>query len=344
MAKDITQGLPEVPSELFAGAENDMAAMDAELDAAKAEAAAATATEPEAAPAAVEDPIPSEPVAEPEAPAEPVAETVAEPEAAVEPEPTKQEDIHPKRFAHERKKRREAEDLVAKFEREAAERQQEQPAAAPTATINDASVDKMFDAVMDGQGEAARQEFTDIIQGVIAQTTETVMAQVGKTVAETAPGVVSAEQMQRTMDTVVTNLEATYPILDHDSESFDEGLTARVLAEQRVLIDTEGMSLPDALNQAVGTVLKQHHPELLTEEVATETPAPTQAQVEQRNKTNVQKKVELAASQPPGDSTGDSDRHREPMYDLDTMTIEEYEALPESTIERLRQGDHRKVG
>jgi len=165
---------------------------------------------------------------------------------------------------------------------------------------------------------------------------EQVMFEVNQQMGET----VQANQEAQELQTKAKEIESTFPVLDQNSTTFDEGLTQEVM-ELRDAFIVQGYGAADSLARATEYTLAAKRPELLStagngtlqgnENVVTQ----EQLQ-EKRQKTTVKKKVAAAKSQPPNmKGEGAGDRGDKPV-NLDVLSDDEFMALPEETLRRMR--------
>lgn len=303
------------------------AAAETEPTAEEPEAAAEASEEPEAEAAAEEEPAQEEPAEE--------AEAVAD-----EPEPATDVRIPKARLDQEAARRRAAENRLKELEQKLAAQQGQGPqpvTEAPQLDINISEKAKALgDTLLDGNMDKFSQDFNEIIADVVKQTVETVRA-------DTAAQVTSAVQQgtqQNTLDSVIDRLENDYAVFRPNDPGFDADLVNEALAI-RAGFESQGYTPADAMDQAAQYVLRMHKPELL-EPAAPAAPAPQQEAVPPRPaaaaEKAVQQKVEAANQQPPELPQGQDERGASQFThdSVLTLTEEEYEALPESALRRLR--------
>ena len=127
-----------------------------------------------------------------------------------------------------------------------------------------------------------------------------------------------------------------FPIFDEKSKAYDEGLTNEVM-ELRDAFIYQGYGAADSLAKATEVTLLSKKPELLQGETAPAVdPAPTltKAVQEKKQKATVKKKVEASQAQPP-EMKGESAKNKK-VVDINVMSDDEFRALPEDTLRRLR--------
>jgi len=156
------------------------------------------------------------------------------------------------------------------------------------------------------------------------------------------------EQMQQTvqhnaqataLQAAANELEANFPVFDQNSESYNEDYTQEVIGLRDAFI-MQGFDAVDALSKAANFVLMTNN--LVAPEPATSTldapAAPKQKTVDEvaKKRAEVSKKLKAAEAQPP-ELPGESSAARgEKAVDVATMSEDEFNALPDATIKRLR--------
>jgi len=186
--------------------------------------------------------------------------------------------------------------------------------------------------VLDGEIELATNLRNDIRRAEKDQMMFEVKKEMGQTV--------QANQEAQELQAKAREIESTFPVLDQNSPSFDEGLTQEVM-ELRDAFMVQGYGAADSLARATEYTLAVKKPELLVttgngtlqgnENVV------TQEQLQGRKqKTTVKKKIAASKAQPPkmkGEGAGD--RGDKPV-NLDVLSDDEFMALPEETLRRMR--------
>jgi hypothetical protein len=156
------------------------------------------------------------------------------------------------------------------------------------------------------------------------------------------------EQMQQTvqhnaqataLQAAANELEANFPVFDQNSELYNESYTQEVIGLRDAFI-MQGFDAVDALSKAANFVLMTNN--LVAPEPATSTldapAAPKQKTVDEvaKKRAEVSKKLKAAEAQPP-ELPGESSAARgEKAVDVATMSEDEFNALPDATIKRLR--------
>jgi hypothetical protein len=120
-------------------------------------------------------------------------------------------------------------------------------------------------------------------------------------------------------------IQKIYPMLDETSAVYDEVKTQEVL-DLRDAYMIQGRTGAEALQKAVDL--------LMPSPVDAKTPDPVEQKVTEKKKVaNVSKKIEAAESQPPAMK---GKNKTEKKIDLNTLSAEEFDALPPETLKRMR--------
>lgn len=138
------------------------------------------------------------------------------------------------------------------------------------------------------------------------------------------------------VELAIATLEAEYPVLNPESDEFDESLVNFVLSEQRRLMQNEGLAPSKALTKAAIKIVSRFA-------------APAKESEESKGLKNVesdrkaaqvQKNLDAQKRQPASmkDVGLDSDKvgMTEKLPDASKLTQEEFNALPESTKAKMR--------
>ena len=146
---------------------------------------------------------------------------------------------------------------------------------------------------------------------------------------------VNQDRQMNALQQAANAMEEAYPVFDRNSESYSEDMTNEVV-ELRDAFMMKGYEAVDALSKAVKYVVKDHD----LDQPAESTPslagkAQTVDEVAKK-RAQVSKKLKAADAQPPELPGESSSNHGEKGLDLSTLTEEEFDALPEATLKRLR--------
>ena len=156
-----------------------------------------------------------------------------------------------------------------------------------------------------------------------------VQQQMGQTVQQ--------DRQSQELQAKATEIANTFSVLNEDSPDYNEELTQEV-AELIYAFIVQGYGPADSLAKATEYTLAAKHPELLQGEEAS---APVKVQqnkaaVAKRQKTTVQKKLAASKSQPPALKGEGTAKRGETVTDINVLSDDEFSALPEETLRRLR--------
>lgn len=145
---------------------------------------------------------------------------------------------------------------------------------------------------------------------------------------------------QLKFDNLVEKLESEYPVLNPDSDAFDEVKVEEVVF-LRQSFERSGLSSTAALAKAVKYVLgdAQKKPEAKEDDEARDGIG-SKKKVDERRKEQIKKNIDAATKQPPklGEAGMDSNKKGGGIdsSNVNDMTEEEFNALPAATKARLR--------
>ena len=185
--------------------------------------------------------------------------------------------------------------------------------------------------VLDGEADKAaalRQEMRKAERDQIAYEMRQEMTQT-----------VNQNQQATALQAAASDLEANFPVFDQNSEVYNAEYTQEVIDLRDAFI-TQGHGAVEALSKAANFVVKNYDlVEAPAEEGSTlggqKAPAVQQDEVA-RKRSQVSKKLKAAEAQPP-ELPGESSANRgEKGLDVSSMSEEEFDALPEATLKRLR--------
>ena len=290
--------------------------------------------EPEVAPEITQEDVEEvEGLTEPEAPHE-----TSEPAEAEAPAPT----IPKSRLDREIEKRRQLEAQIAQL---SAKKKVEEAVVADDTPIDlgnsiDAeAITKALDMNLDGKNSEAAAIIVEQLEGAVQAGVQAGRTQLRQELdAKVAQGVQSAvaqtgaRSEQALFDEAVTNIETKYEVFNPDSANYEQTLLDSAGALMQAYT-AQGMSQSEALTKAAENTIKLERPDLVVDSAQASSeppPAPNKG-------TPAQRKANAAAatSQPPRDG-GKTASGNESTIDLDSLSEEEYDALPESTLSQLR--------
>ena len=181
-----------------------------------------------------------------------------------------------------------------------------------------------MDAVLDGDKDKAKAIRKEIRQAesskMEAELTKDIESKVSRT--STANAVQDA----------ASAIEEAFPIFDANSDQFNKELTDEVNKYMTGFISA-GQNPVEALEEATTYVLQKHN--MIDSSTGAEVPVLGKAK-EQKKRSQVSKKLKAADSQPPELPGESSAAKGEKALDVHNMTAEEFDALPEATLKRLR--------
>ena len=179
--------------------------------------------------------------------------------------------------------------------------------------------------VLDGEAEKAVSLRNEIRNAEKEQFMFEVQQKMGQTVQQS--------QEMTALQAKAAEIEAKYSVLNENSTDFDADLQTEVI-ELRNAFMTQGYAPADALEKATNYTLAAKQPTLLNPEPAQPTKK-VDTEVQNKQKVaNINKKLQAADSQPP-QMKGEGARG-EKKLDLNMLSDDEFSALPEETLRRLR--------
>lgn len=283
----------------------------------------------------VEEEEQDEPVAEaeeaeeePEAEEDPVAEAEepeqAEEEPEIEPEDEPKKPMVPKSrldevLAKQKALQKQLDDLMAA---------KEQVENAPDQYDFAAKEIEYQNLVLDGESQKAAALRAEIRQAERAQLEYELSQKMEQKVTQ--------NQQMTALQQAASDLEANFPVFDRNSPDYSEEYTQEVIDLRDAFI-VKGDNAVAALSKAAKFVIKEYGLDSSSEAPSlANKAAPKQADEVAKKRAEVSRKLKAAASQPP-ELPGESSAARgERAADLSTMTEEEFNALPEATLKRLR--------
>jgi|TARA_B110000438_G_scaffold292960_1_gene332069 hypothetical protein len=156
---------------------------------------------------------------------------------------------------------------------------------------------------------------------------ETMMFEMQQQMGQTVQLNQEAVQLQATAQV----LQEQHPILDENSQEFNEATASEVI-ELRDAFIVQGYQAADALTKATKYVVGNIEP--IT--VAQEAPKQNVESIQKKKVAAVKKKIDASQSQPP-ELKGQGNAERgEGTLDVNSLSEDEFNALPEETLRRLR--------
>ena len=159
-------------------------------------------------------------------------------------------------------------------------------------------------------------------------------AQIEYEMAQKMEQKVTQNQQITALQQAAADLEANFPVFDRSSDQYNEAYTQEVIDLRDAFI-VKGDNAVAALSKAAKFVIKEYGLDADSPSLSSKT-APKQVDEVAKRRTEVSRKLKAAKSQPP-ELPGESSAARgERAVDVSTMTEEEFSALPEATLKRLR--------
>ena len=146
---------------------------------------------------------------------------------------------------------------------------------------------------------------------------------------------VNQDRQMTALQQAANAMEAAYPVFDRNSDDFNEDMTNEVV-ELRDAFIMKGYEAVDALSKAAKYVVKDHDLDQVQESAPSLAGKAQKSDELAKKRSQVSKKLKAAEAQPPELPGESSSNHGEKALDLSTMTEEEFDALPEATLKRLR--------
>lgn len=146
---------------------------------------------------------------------------------------------------------------------------------------------------------------------------------------------VNQDRQMTALQQAANAMEEAYPVFDRNSDDFNEDITNEVV-ELRDAFMMKGYEAVDALSRAVKYVVKDHDLDQAQESAPSLAGKAQKTDELAKKRAQVSKKLKAADAQPPELPGESSSTHGEKALDLSTMTEEEFDALPEATLKRLR--------
>ena len=254
--------------------------------------------------------------------AETEAETETEEQVAEEPEPEKKET--PKMIPKSRLDEVLTQNKALKKRIEQSEKAQKEVEETPETYDFDTKETDYMNAVLDGDQEKAKTIRKEIRQAershIESELAQNIEQKVTRSSTETA------------IQDAAHAIEEAFPIFDTSSPEFNEDLTTEVNKYMTGFIQS-GQNPVEALEEATTYVLSKHD---MIDNTSEAVPVLGNTDKTAKKKSQISKKLKAAESQPP-DLPGESSANKgEQPFDVNTMTEEEFDALPAATLKRIR--------
>lgn len=185
-------------------------------------------------------------------------------------------------------------------------------------------------AVLDGEAEKAAS--------LRAEIRKAERAQIEYEMNQKMTDAVSQNQMATALQQAASTLEAEFPVFDQKSDQYNEAMTNEVIDLRDAFI-VKGENAVAALSKAAKYVINEYG---LVDNTPT-TPALASEAAPKKNidevskkRAEVSRKLKVADSQPPELAGEGAATRGEKAIDLSSLSEEEFDALPEATLKRLR--------
>jgi hypothetical protein len=203
----------------------------------------------------------------------------------------------------------------------------EKSAEAPDAYDFDAKEVEYQNMVLDGETDKAVALRREIRKAEREQLEFEMRQEMNQTVTQ--------DRQMTALQQAANAMEDAYPIFDRNSEAYNEDVTNEVV-ELRDAFMMKGYEAVDALSKAVKYVVKDHDLDQTQESAPSLAGQAQKTDEVARKRAQVTRKLRVADSQPPELPGESSSNHGEKGVDLSTLTEDEFAALPEATLKRLR--------
>jgi len=265
----------------------------------------------------------TEPEPEPETEAE-LDEEVEEPEETpvVEQKPTKKPMVPKARLDEVLAKQKALQKQLDEINAAAAKTDE-----APESYDFDTKEVEYQNMVLDGETEKAVALRREIRQAERGQLEYEMRQEMNQTVNQ--------DRQMTALQQAAKAMEDAYPEFDHNSDTFNEEYTTEVV-ELRDAFILKGYEAVDALSKAVKYVVKDRDLDQPVDAAPSLAGKAGTVDEVAKKRAQVNKKLKAAEAQPPELPGESSAHHGEKGIDMDTMTEEEFAALPEATLKRLR--------
>ena len=200
-------------------------------------------------------------------------------------------------------------------------------AEAPDAYDFDSKEVEYQNMVLDGETEKAVALRREIRKAERAQLEFEMRQEMNQTV--------SKDRQMTALQNAAAAMEEAYPVFYSNSDVFDQEITNEVVDLRDAFI-LKGYDAVDALSKAVKYVVKDHDLDQAQESVPSLAGKAQKTDELAIKRAQVTKKLRAAEAQPPELPGESSSNHGDKGFDLSSMTEEEFAALPEATLRRIR--------
>lgn len=199
--------------------------------------------------------------------------------------------------------------------------------------LSSEEVSTLSDAILDGNAEMAQEA----LQGMLSKAAQMGAQQARQGIEDRIQSTIDGRSVNDRMMDKADELTKQYPVLNEAHEDYDDLITDEVVIIRDAFISKQ-MDPVAALEKAVGIVAREY---------GLDSPAPTQQetpaedtakqeQAKQQQSRDTKNALDKVAKQPPLNEGGDNRGSTDGDINLEKLTDEEFDALPESTLARLR--------
>ena len=271
-----------------------------------------------------EEPVAEDEQPKPELSQEPEVEAELEEESEPEPEPDTKKPMVPKSrldevLTKQKALQKQLDDLMATRQADA---------EAPSDYDFSEKEIEYQNLVLDGESQKAAALRAEIRAAERAQLEYEMTQKMSQQVTQS--------QQMTALQQAASDLEANFPVFDANSGDYNAEYTQEVIDLRDAFI-VKGDNAVAALSKAAKFVIREYELDAASPSLSSDT-APKQKQVDElaKKRAEVSRKIKAAESQPP-ELPGESSANRgEKAFDVNNMTEDEFNALPEATLKRLR--------
>ncbi len=208
--------------------------------------------------------------------------------------------------------------------------QKQEPGEAPSAYAFDEKEVEYQNLVLDGESQKAAALRKEIRAAERAQLEYELTSKIGESVSQS--------QQATALQQAASELEDNFPVFNRNSDQYNEDYTQEVIDLRDAFI-VKGENPVAALAKAAKFVLREYDLVDMGEPAAAPSlSAETAPRLDEvaKKRAEVSRKLKAAESQPPEMPGESSSARGERGLDIASMTEDEFNALPEATLRRLR--------
>lgn len=208
--------------------------------------------------------------------------------------------------------------------------QKQEPGEAPSAYAFDEKEVEYQNLVLDGESQKAAALRKEIRAAERAQLEYELTSKIGESVSQS--------QQATALQQAASELEDNFPVFNRNSDQYNEDYTQEVIDLRDAFI-VKGENPVAALAKAAKFVLREYDLVDMGEPAAAPSlSAETAPRLDEvaKKRAEVSRKLKAAESQPPEMPGESSSARGEKGLDIASMTEDEFNALPEATLRRLR--------